>query len=71
MINLDNINLDVICWPDEIIVIGGGRWARVIIDQLQDFRSRQLSVEVLKPSAMAIVLVLAPAPVVTGTFRGR
>ena len=46
MINLDNINLDVICWPDEIIVIGGGRWARVIIDQLQDFFPKSSTIKI-------------------------
>ncbi len=36
MVNLEKSDLDDILWPNEIVVIGGGRWARVIIGQLQD-----------------------------------
>ncbi len=46
MINLEKSNLDVVCWPNEIAVIGGGRWARVIVGQLQDLVPKATTIRI-------------------------
>jgi predicted dehydrogenase len=46
VINLDKSDSDVIHWPNEIVVIGGGRWARVIVGQLQDLVPKSTTIKI-------------------------
>lgn len=46
MISLGKSDSDVIHWPVEIVVIGGGRWARVIIGQLKGFVPQSTAIKI-------------------------
>lgn len=46
MISLVKSDSDIIHWPDEIVVIGGGRWARVIIGQLEGLVPQSTAIKI-------------------------
>ena len=44
-----NSDRDLMHWPDSIIVIGGGRWARVLLETICNLTPVSVKIYVLSP----------------------